>query len=291
MSQVKGRKAPAGKSKAGKSGAAKAPAAGAAAAVRQTRDASSILLGLVILAGLVIAVAAWMGGSISVLEKRFSAAIDAGVSSIGLSVNRIDVIGAGPATKDTIIRASAVEPGQNMFRIDLAEARTAVLALDEVATAQVFRHWPNQVLFNVTTTEPAALWQRNGRWVVVGPDGNVLPGTSPEDVASLPRVVGVGGGDAAPALFRDLAMFPEIENHLLAASRVGNRRWDLKLKAGHTVHLPEPYDAALVRLRSAHVETGLLATNLGDIDLRDNTQLIIRRPTNPGDPRLAGGDQ
>ena len=102
-----------------------------------------------------------------------------------------------------------------------------------------------------------------------------------QDVAlfkdKLPMVVGPGAPIAANALLTTLEKYPSLSGRILAAVRVGERRWDLHLKNGIDVMLPEGHEAeALERLLQLHQEHALMDRPLVAIDLRLPDRLVVR---------------
>ena len=54
---------------------------------------SSVVFGFVMLVAIVVATAAWMGGSISQVENRFASFMDDTARTVGISVNDVSIIG------------------------------------------------------------------------------------------------------------------------------------------------------------------------------------------------------
>ena len=52
---------------------------------------SSVIFGLMMVTALIVAAAAWMGGSLSKVEMRFANAVDGVARTIGLSVDSVSV--------------------------------------------------------------------------------------------------------------------------------------------------------------------------------------------------------
>ena len=93
------------------------------------------------------------------------------------------------------------------------------------------------------------------------------------------------GTGAAPkkasALLVMLQAEPLIEERVEAATLVGGRRWDLKLKSGADVKLPEDeLGLALRKLATNHEEDGILDKNVLSIDVREGDRITVR--TKPG---------
>ena len=63
--------------------------------------------------------------------------------------------------------------------------------------------------------------------------------------------------------------------------RVGERRWDLKLKNGMLVHLPEKdLGYAFRRLADEQLENDIFSRNISTIDLREPDRLIVQTNVN-----------
>ena len=81
---------------------------------------SSVVFGFVMLVAIVVATAAWMGGSMSQIENRFASFMDDTARTVGIAVNDVSIIGLeqDPALAQDIRAAAMIEPGENMFRAD-----------------------------------------------------------------------------------------------------------------------------------------------------------------------------
>jgi cell division protein FtsQ len=93
----------------------------------------------------------------------------------------------------------------------------------------------------------------------------------------VPVVVGPGAPAAAANLIDALADYPQIMSHMVAAVRVGERRWNLRMNNGADVLLPEGAEApALAKLKELQSTYTLLDRPLQVIDLRLPDRLVIR---------------
>jgi cell division protein FtsQ len=95
--------------------------------------------------------------------------------------------------------------------------------------------------------------------------------------SSLPFVVGAGAEKKAADLFTMLKRCPSIKSEVVAAIFVGERRWNLRLKSGVDVRLPEDNtDVALLRLVALNKEDRILSRDISVIDLRDADRVTVR---------------
>jgi len=80
------------------------------------------------------------------------------VSSV-LAVKGVQIEGTGLLSESDVRRAAAVPLGQPLARIDVDAIRDRVAALAPVASVEVTRNWPDQVLIEVTERQAVAAVQ------------------------------------------------------------------------------------------------------------------------------------
>jgi cell division protein FtsQ len=250
---------------------------------------SSVLFGIVLLVAIVVATAAWMGGSMSQVQSRFAGLVDDGARMAGVSVNDVSVIGleADPVLADDVRDAAMIEPGENMFRADPHLIRRRVEATQKVLNVRVHRLWPDQIVIIAEAAEPVAVWHDGRRWAVVDGLGRVIPGARASDHTRLVKLAGAGGADAAPKLAELLGEHKELSDRVAIATRVAGRRWDMRLVTGVTVRLPEDaaLESALSRLAQLETRTALSERPLAQVDLSHQGRVYLRR--HPNAPQLA----
>ncbi|MEE9381678.1 MAG: cell division protein FtsQ/DivIB [Hyphomonadaceae bacterium] len=242
---------------------------------------SSVLFGLAMLTAIIVATAAWMGGSLSQIETRFANSVDGAARGMGLSVQQVSVHGLeqSPELMRLVRDAAMIEPGENMFRADPHTIRRRVESTRQVLNVRVHRLWPDQILIIADAAEPTALWTDGKSWAVIDGLGRHMPETDPSDYSHLVKLVGVGGPEAAPDFIRALiAGAPDLAGRIVSARRVENRRWDIAFDTGVTVRLPmdEHIDIALYRLNSLEARVQLLERPVKLVDLRIEGQIYIR---------------
>lgn len=122
-----------------------------------------------------------------------------------------------------------------------------------------------------------ALWQLEGALQVIDEEGRVIPVARVEDYGGLPLVVGAGADRAAAGLLELLSSEPGLHAEVVAAVRVGDRRWNIRLKPGVDIKLPE-FGAlqAWQRLARLDQDEGLLSRDLVVIDLRIPDRLVVQ---------------
>ncbi len=195
----------------------------------------------------------------------------------GFAVDTVDVSGARGALAEDIVLATGLHGGQSIFSIDPSDVRDRVEALPMIRKASVARLWPNSVAIVVETREAYALWQMDGALHVIDTEGEVMGEANMMSPPDLPLVVAEGANEAAVEIIEALRRYPAIEQNVIGAVRVGERRWNLRMENGADVKLPEgDVSASLAILARLHAERGVLRLAAESFDLRGEGDLIVR---------------
>ena len=260
-----------------------------------TEKASTYAFGTVVAGAVMVAAAAWMGGSLATIDERIQDGFDAFAKTTGFTVKQVHIEGLGPRAKaDVINELEKIEIrfDANMFRADPHIIKDTVSSLESVSDVMVLRHWPDTVRVLAEPRTPLALWQSSGQWVVIDQKGEPLLNADPNEFTELPRVVGPHGGTAAPALLSRLALEPDFAGQVEIALRVGGRRWDLRLHSGVEIAMPEDerFTDALGAVLTLHDETGLLMGEAVRIDARDPARFAVDADRNVAHISIALGE-
>lgn len=177
-----------------------------------------------------------------------------------------------------------MERGDPILLFDPAEARSAIERVSWVREARVERRLPDTIYVQITERQPLALWQDKKKLRLIDGDGTLLTDKDLDRFARLLIVVGRDAPREAPALVAMLQSEPGLRKRIEAATLVGGRRWDLRLKNHLTVSLPEENMAlAIERLAKAQRDEGILDKDLSAIDLRDADRIIVQTRARDGD--------
>ena len=249
---------------------------------RQRRFIRPALLGLagfgIVLAAVSLVHSAQTGGFVAQWRASLAAATN-------MPVQRIVVEGRSNTPEPALAAALRVRRGDAMLGFSLEDARERIEKLSWVERATVERWLPGTLVVNLTERRPFAIWQNQGRFVLIGRDGQVVAN---EDVAAfgdLPLVVGAGAAQAATPLLDALSGQPALKGRVLAAVRIGERRWNLRLKNGVDVMLPEGREApALAKLADLQSTQALLDRPLAVVDMRLPDRLVVRPQASPAAP-------
>ncbi len=170
---------------------------------------------------------------------------------------------------------------------DLKAAQKRVEGLQWIRKATVKRMLPDTVVLDVEEHKPLALWQHKGAFSLIGRNGEVILQKDLKRFSDLMVVVGPDAPKHALKLLKILSTEPALMPLVKAAVRVGGRRWNLRLKSGADVQLPED-DTAAAWNRLAEYERShqVLKREIRILDLRLPDRLIVRES-----PRSILGDK
>jgi cell division protein FtsQ len=224
----------------------------------------------IVLAGLLVVHSAQTGGTAARVQKNFARAIDLRVQTIEIK-NRSN-------TPEPLLRAAlGVSVGDPILGFSVSGARDRIESLSWVENVAVERRLPGTIVVDLTERRPFAIWQNQGKFQLIDRNGQTVTNEDVAQFASLPLVVGAGAPPFAAALLDALEKLPDIHDRVAAMVRVGERRWNLQLKNGIIVMLPEGQeDAALQRLHDLQISQSLLDRPLVFVDLRLKDRLAVR---------------
>lgn len=195
----------------------------------------------------------------------------------GFGVKRITLNGQMHATDAAITAALGAGPDTMMLGFDTDAAKARLEAVPWIRHAQVMRLLPSTLQVVIEERTPYAIWQNKGQTYVVDAEGVVLAPALREAYVSLPLVVGEGAGKSAAELYDQLIPYEDLKQKLVAAIRVGDRRWTLKLASGPEIMLPDDnVGEALTSLAKLDRERGLLDRDIAAVDLRLLDRVTVR---------------
>jgi len=190
-------------------------------------------------------------------------------SLFGFAADGIRISGLKYHDAEAVLTPLGVRPGGSLIGFDAAHARKLLENMDWVLSAKVMRMFPNQLEIAVVEREPFALWQRGGSHYVIDRTGSAMSSLDPTRMASLPLVTGEGAQAAISELVNQLEAHPRLRSKMLAAARVGQRRWTLHLDNGVSIALPEKgVEQAMARVEYLDQRYDLLSKGIKGIDLR-----------------------
>ena len=217
------------------------------------------------------------GEHIPTIVAAFKNAADAGANAMGMRIAAVSLSGQRQVSREEIFAAAGVTENSSLLFLDVADARAKLEAIPWIAEATVRKLYPDRLQITVTEREAFALWQLQGKVSVIAADGTTLSAKVEPRHTSLPFVVGPGAAAKARSFLAILDKHPAIRDSVRAAILVGERRWNLRLKNGIDVRLPEnDVEGALTRLPQLDRDKSLLTRDIAAVDLRLADRLAVR---------------
>ena len=195
----------------------------------------------------------------------------------GFGLRQLSVTGHRFTPETAIFDAFDPVNMRSLLRFDSVAVRERIERLPWVETASITRVLPDQVSVRIVERTPFAVWQRGRREMLIDAHGREL---APADGShrDLPRVAGEGAPAEAGEILALVGKYPELLARIEVATRIGERRWTLRLKSGHEIHLPAGrVSEALAQLMTAHGRHRLLEQPYSMIDMRSEDRIAVRR--------------
>src|SRR5580698_3496732 len=207
----------------------------------------------------------------------FKDARDTVANSVGLRIAAISLTGSKEVSREEILTTAGVTGRASLLFLDADAARTRLMANPWIGDAAVLKLYPDRLQITVTERQAFAIWQKDGRVSVIAPDGTVLEPYIEDRYLDLPLVVGPGAEIQANDFFAILGRFAAIRTQLRASVLVAERRWDLWLKNGLEIRLPETkVEQALELLTKLDHDKQLLSRDIVAVDLRLPDRVSVR---------------
>ena len=218
-----------------------------------------------------------LGGHADVVREQLADARDAIANKVGFQITSIALSGEKQLTREEILGIAGVTGRSSLIFLNADEARNRLKANPWIADATILKLFPDRLHIAVTERRAFALWQKDGRVQVVSRDGTVVEPFVAPHVAHLPLVVGKGANEKAAEFLAVMESYPAIREQVRAYILVADRRWNLKLRNGIDVRLPEADPAtAIEALIALDKSRQLLSRDVTAIDLRIQDRVTVR---------------
>ena len=210
-----------------------------------------------------------VGDRIPAIVGAFKDARDAAANAAGFRIASIALAGERHVSREEILSAAGVSGTTSLLFFDVEDARDRLKTNPWIADATVLKLYPDRLQIGIKEREAFALWQQAGRVSVVAADGTVLePYVNPR-LTRLPLVVGIGAAARAKEFLALLEPYPDLRDQVRASVLIAERRWNLRLRNGLDIRLPETdVEQALATLAALDHDKKLLSRDIVAIDLR-----------------------
>ena len=217
------------------------------------------------------------GDHIPTVVEAFKDVRDAAANAAGFRIVSVALAGQHHISREDVLAAAGVTDTTSLLFLDVEQTRERLKSNPWIADATVLKLYPGELQIGIREREAFALWQKNGQVSVIADDGTVLEPYVAPRLIELPLVVGRGAETRAKEFLAMLDRHPDLRASVRATVLVGERRWNLRLKNGVDVRLPETDIApALERLVALDKEKNLTTRDIVAIDLRLPDRVTVR---------------
>jgi cell division protein FtsQ len=217
------------------------------------------------------------GGHVDEVTTALSDTRNALANSVGFRITAVAINGRKQLTQDEVLAIGGVNGRSSLLFLDAATVRDKLKANPWIGEATVQKFFPGQLQIDIVERTAFALWQQDGRLSVISDDGAVLEPYVSRRFKGLPLVVGKGAETRAKDFLALVDRYPQVRSNMKAAVLVGERRWNLRLKDGLDVRLPEnDVGNALATLTRLDKEERLFSRDITAVDMRLPDRLTVR---------------
>ena len=194
----------------------------------------------------------------------------------GLRLEKTKVRGRSHTPQETLLAAANLKTGIPILGIDLRQLHTNITNIGWIDEAIVERRLPSTIQITLRERIPIALLQTNDEHKLIDKSGAIIDGAEPTKFTHLTVVTGANAASNAAKILSILKTEPELFSEVWAVSFRSERRWDVHLKNGMKIRLPEidPI-SAWSRLAIIDRKKNITSRDLAVIDLRVPQQLVV----------------
>src|SRR5438132_6626185 len=217
------------------------------------------------------------GGHVAEFTAALSDTRNAVANYAGFRITTVGINGRKQLTQDEVLAIGGVNGRSSLLFLDAATVRDKLKANPWIADATILKLYPGQLQVDIVERTAFALWQQDGRLSVISEDGAVMEPYVSRRFTTLPLVVGKGADVKARDFLALLDRYPQVRIVTKAAILVGERRWNLRLKDGLDIRLPEnDVGNALATLSKLDKEDRLFSRDIVAVDMRLPDRLTVQ---------------
>jgi cell division protein FtsQ len=202
---------------------------------------------------------------------------DQAANMAGFRIVSVALAGNRHVSREEVLATAGITGRTSLLFLDVEAVREKLKTNPWISDASVLKLYPGELQIGIKEREAFALWQKDGRVVVIADDGTVLEPYVTPGLIRLPVVVGAGAQARAKQFLALLDRYPDLRDQVRASILIGERRWNLRLRNGLDVRLPEAELAgAFERLTALDRDNKLITRDIESVDLRLPDRVTVR---------------
>ena len=192
-----------------------------------------------------------------------------------IKLKEIHLIGRENISKELIIQELGLNSQTSMISINLKSLNEKLQAIKWVKSSIIERRLPDTIIIKLEEYKPFALLQVNDGHIVISSDGKRIIKDNGK-FSYLPVINGNGSEKHASKMLDMLSSEPNLFHQVWAISFIGKRRWDVSLRSGIKIKLPEQNPlAAWTKLSEIDRLEAILSREFDVIDMRKSDHLVL----------------
>jgi cell division protein FtsQ len=217
------------------------------------------------------------GGHYDDIVTQVQDICDTAANGAGFQISEVALAGNRELSRENILTLAGITGRSSLLFLDAARTRARLLSNPWIADATVLKLYPGRLRIGIVERQPFALWQRDGTVSLIASDGTVLERYVPPRFAALPLLVGKGAEHAGEDFLALVKRYPDIARNVEASVLVADRRWNLHLKGGVEVLLPEDGpEHGLQTLAELDRSKQILSRDIVTVDVRLPDRVTVR---------------
>ncbi len=217
------------------------------------------------------------GGQYQAFVDANGAPADMVAKVLGFDIDMVTIVGSRGLLETEVLSAAGVTDRNSLLFLDVADVRDRLRQIPLIKEVSVRKLYPDRLLIELVEREPFAIWQKDGKLLVVATDGTPIQELTDQRFTDLPFVVGKGANERVAEFLRIIDGAGDLRSRIRAGILVGERRWTLKMTNGLDVKLPESDpEAAIAQFARLARDARLLDKDLVSIDLRVPGRMYAR---------------
>ena len=194
----------------------------------------------------------------------------------GLNLQFIQVRGRAHTPRDILVAATDLRLGDPILGINIDAVHKRISAIGWVEDVIVERRMPSTIRISIRERLPMGLLQTADGHQLIDAHGVIIKNAKASDFTHLPVITGDESAIHAEKILSVLKTEPELFAEVWAISYQSGRRWDVHLRNGIEIRLPEAEPRqAWSRLAIMERRKQIINRDLAVIDLRIPEQLIV----------------
>lgn len=127
----------------------------------------------------------------------------------------------------------------SIFLVSLNKIIQHIESFDCVYSSNVKRALPDKIKIEIINKEPIAIWQNKKKFMFITKQGTTMKIRDSKNLDDFIIVTGENANMRTKELLDIIKVDPDIFSQVNSAIRIGDRRWDIRLKNGVEIKLPE----------------------------------------------------